>query len=86
MFRLSFSSDAAKFFERADAPLQRKLDRCFEQLKREPRRHNNIKALKGMFAGYFRYRVGDYRVVYRIDDTTHTINVIDIANRRDVYD
>jgi mRNA-degrading endonuclease RelE of RelBE toxin-antitoxin system len=30
-------------------------------------------------------RRGTYRVVYRIDDATHTVTVVDIAHRRDAY-
>ena len=59
--------DAQDFFEFASATLQKKLDRCFEILKIEPRNYPNIKALKGEFSGYYRYRVGDYRVIYEID-------------------
>ncbi len=37
-------------------------------VEQNPRQHPNIKALKGELAGRYRYRVGDYRVIYRIDD------------------
>ncbi len=77
---------AKLFFEQADAPLQRRLDRCFNQLKREPRRHPNIKALSGRYAGYLRYRVGDYRVVFAIDHTATIVQIIVIAHRREVYE
>ncbi len=30
-------------------------------------------------------RRGTYRVVYRIDDSTHTVTVVDVAHRRDAY-
>ncbi len=30
-------------------------------------------------------RRGTYRVVYRIDDETHTVTVLDVAHRRDAY-
>lgn len=30
-------------------------------------------------------RRGTYRVVYRIDDGRHTVNVLDVADRGDVY-
>ena len=30
-------------------------------------------------------RRGTYRVVYRIDDDTHTVTVLDVAHRRDAY-
>ena len=77
---------AKLFFEQADAPLQRRLDRCFNQLKREPRRHPSIKALSGPYAGYLRYRVGDYRVVFAIDHTAIIVQIIVIAHRREVYE
>jgi mRNA interferase RelE/StbE len=32
-----------------------------------------------------RLRVGDYRIVYVIDDTTRTVDVTRIAHRREVY-
>jgi mRNA interferase RelE/StbE len=33
----------------------------------------------------WRIRVGDYRIVYVIDDTAKTVDVTRIAHRRDVY-
>jgi mRNA interferase RelE/StbE len=86
MYQVAITALAARVFEKADAPLQRKLDRCFEQLRLDPRRHNNIKALRGEFAGYLRFRIGDYRVVYRIDEAHRQVVVMDIAHRRDVYE
>jgi mRNA interferase RelE/StbE len=80
---LSFA--AREFFEEASASLQRKLDRCFGMLKIEPRSHPNIKQLKGDLAGYYRYRVGDYRVVYYIDDGQKQVVVTVIAHRGEVY-
>ena len=42
-------------------------------------------ALVGELAGLWRWRIGDYRVVARIEDETITILVVRIAHRRDVY-
>jgi mRNA interferase RelE/StbE len=33
----------------------------------------------------WRIRVGDYRVIYEVDDLNKTITVLDVGNRRDVY-
>jgi len=44
------------------------------------------KALRDTGAGSFwRYRVGDYRVVAAIDDRESRIFVLRVAHRRDVY-
>ena len=85
MFEVALSPQAKRVFESAQAPLQRKLDRCFLQLREAPRHHPQIKALSGPLAGYLRYRIGEYRVVYRIDDAQHTVWVDKIAHRREVY-
>jgi len=34
----------------------------------------------------WRIRVGNYRVIYEIDDNTQTITVMHVGHRRDVYD
>ena len=33
----------------------------------------------------YRLRVGDYRVLYEVDDTARTVTIVAIAHRRDVY-
>jgi len=43
------------------------------------------KPLKGEFQGYWRYRWGDYRVIYKISEREILIIVLRISNRRDVY-
>ena len=73
------ASPARRFFEESFASLQRRLDA-------DPRRHPNIKPLKGALAGFLRYRVGDYRVVYTIDDQAQTVTVAVIAHRSGVYE
>ncbi len=82
LYSVVVSLDAQEFFEEASASLQRKLDRCFEMLKINPCTHPNIKMLKGDLDGYYRYRVGDYRVVYYIDDEQKQVVVTIIAHRR----
>jgi mRNA interferase RelE/StbE len=86
MFEVILSPEARTFFANADRPLARKPARCFVQLEREPWRHNNIKRLTGEFAGRLRYRVGDWRVIYIIDDRAHQVHVLAIAHRREVYE
>jgi mRNA interferase RelE/StbE len=43
------------------------------------------KALKGPMGEFWRYRVGDYRVVCDIRDGVLTVLVLQIGNRREVY-
>ena len=86
MFEVTLSPDARDFYAKADPPLAKKLARAFSRLEDNPRASNNAKPLKGDLAGYWRYRVGDWRVVYRIADAERAVIVAVIAHRREVYE
>jgi mRNA interferase RelE/StbE len=86
IYAVTLSREARRFYEAAEASLQRKLDRCFDVLKITPRHHPNVKRLKGRLSELYRYRVGDYRVVYQIEDAAVVVAVLTIAHRRDVYE
>jgi mRNA interferase RelE/StbE len=42
-------------------------------------------ALGGELGGLWRWRIGDYRVIARIEDQRITILVVRVAHRREVY-
>jgi len=86
MYEVLLSDQARCFFEEASASQQRRLDRCCDRLGADPRRHPNIRPLKGKLAGHWRYRVGDYRVVYRTDENERVVIVLIIAHRGSVYE
>ncbi|MCB9994321.1 MAG: type II toxin-antitoxin system RelE/ParE family toxin [Hyphomicrobiaceae bacterium] len=43
------------------------------------------KSLKGEFSNYWRYRVGDLRIICHIDDGRLIVLVISVGNRREIY-
>lgn len=47
--------------------------------------HRVGKPLFGPLAGCHGARRGTYRIVYRIDETTRTVHLVDIDHRADVY-
>lgn len=86
MYRVQLTKKAAKFYKSADSSLAKRLAKAFEVLEQSPRQHPNIKALKGELAGRYRYRVGDYRIIYRIKDEAEVVVVLLIKHRRDAYE
>lgn len=86
MYRVELSRQAQEFYRKSERPLASKLARCFEQLEQNPREHANIKLLKGNLAGRYRYRVANYRVIYRIENQSVKVLVLKIAHRSDVYE
>ncbi|MDZ7963194.1 MAG: type II toxin-antitoxin system RelE/ParE family toxin [Aulosira sp. DedQUE10] len=85
MYELTLTRKAQKFYEEVDTSLAERLNRCFDQLRENPYEHPNIKRLKGEFSGLLRYRVGDWRVVYRVDEAQSLITILLIAHRSDIY-
>ena len=59
------------------------LEFCDAALAIKPRKVG--KPLFGPLAGCFGARRGTYRMVYRIDEQSHSVQVIDIDHRADIY-
>ena len=85
-YRVRLTGEAREVYQRVNQQLAKKLVRCFTTLKVTPRRHPNIKSLKGKFTGCYRYRLGDYRVIYSIDDKNLEVIILVIAHRSKVYE
>jgi len=86
MFEVILSPEAQAFYAAAEQPLARKLAKCFKQLENDPRRHNNIKRLSGPLAGRSRYRVGDWRVLFRVEEAANRVVVLTVAHRSEIYE
>jgi mRNA interferase RelE/StbE len=43
------------------------------------------KALTGQHKGSWRYRIGNYRLICRINDNLLTVLAVKVGNRKDVY-
>jgi mRNA interferase RelE/StbE len=56
-----------------------------ERLLASPDPRTLGKALAGEMQGLWRYRIGDYRLICRIDDQTVTILVLEVGHRREIY-
>jgi mRNA interferase RelE/StbE len=44
------------------------------------------KPLRYSFVGHRRIRVGDYRIVYRVDEKSKVVTIVIIKHRKDVYE
>ena len=47
---------------------------------------NLATAMKGNLTGLYRYRVGDYRVIFALDLEHQAVKVLRIGHRKNVYD
>lgn len=86
MYEVLLHPDDQEVYVNADKALAKKIARCLQQLEETPLFHPNVKALKGEYAGYYRYRIGDYRVIYSVDEDIVQVFVITIVYRGEAYD
>ncbi|XVH00113.1 type II toxin-antitoxin system RelE/ParE family toxin (plasmid) [Eubacteriales bacterium KG127] len=86
-YKVKFDKKAYKQLLKLDNSVQRLIkawiDKNLENTN-NPRVHG--KGLVGDKAGYWRYRIGDYRLITEIRDSEFIIVVIKISHRREVYD
>jgi mRNA interferase RelE/StbE len=82
-YRVALKFSAEKEFFRLPDNISTRILPKIKALAIDPRPHGSIK-LKGGKDGW-RIRVGDYRVIYIIDDEARKLEVTRIAHRRDVY-
>lgn len=84
MYRVIVSKTASK--ELADLPTQavNRIIPAIKKLGDDPRPPGS-KKLKGENDSW-RIRIGDYRVIYTIDDAIRIVDVRKVGHRKDVYD
>jgi len=57
----------------------------YPQLRINPFFGPNIKKLKGKLEGLYRYRLGNYRLFYKIDVKKMIVFILDISDRKNAY-
>ena len=84
MFTVEYSKSSRKILRRLPRNLANRLLNTMDDIARNPyARHNNVTSLQG--SPYYRLRMGDWRVVYEIQDEKLIILVIKVASRGKVY-
>ena len=85
-WRIEFSDSALKALKKIDKQAAQRILRFVRERilsSDDPRAHDN--ALQGELRTYWRYRVGDYRLICHIEDDALRILVIRIGHRKEVY-
>jgi mRNA interferase RelE/StbE len=82
-YTVEWSSKIKKDLQALDKPVQRRIFAAVELLRINPRPSKALRLVAN--EPKFRVRVGDYRIIYQIEDERLVILVVRIAHRRDVY-
>jgi mRNA interferase RelE/StbE len=83
-WRVGFEPTAAKELAALDNSVRVRVMKALARLAADPRRAANVKALESG-GGVQRLRVGDWRVIYMLEDEQLLVLVIRVGHRREVY-
>ncbi len=85
-WQVKLKGSATKSLKSLDTVIKQRIERLIGQLidTNNPRSYG--KALQGKkYAGLWRYRIGDYRLICQIKDNELIILVLEIGHRKDIY-
>ena len=84
---VKISSRADHYYMRLDKDLRIRIKKELAELAEfnNPPEHQQVKHLTGEFKGFYRLRIGDYRLIFTLLEDIHTIAVVNISPRGDVY-
>jgi mRNA interferase RelE/StbE len=82
-YRVAILPVALRQLQALDAPARARVRSRIDDLAHNPR-PQGTKALQGD-PGTLRLRVGDYRVLYRVEDDLLVVLVVTVGHRREVY-
>ena len=85
-FQIAESKQFEKIKPKIDKKLYAKIvNNVYPQLKANPFFGTHIKKLKGKFSNYYRYRLGNYRLFYLIDNDKVIVIITDLHYRQNAY-
>jgi mRNA interferase RelE/StbE len=82
-YRITFARSAGKELDKLDSPIARRVLTAIEKLAKSPRPPGCVKLTASH--NDWRIRIGDWRVIYTIDDAAKTVDVSAVRHRSDAY-
>lgn len=85
MYKIVIHKRAASYLRRLSAANKERVKNALKTISDNPEGHHQVRQMLGEWKGYYRLRVGNYRVVFWIDNEAKTLYVDHIGPRGDVY-
>ncbi|WP_018751153.1 type II toxin-antitoxin system RelE family toxin [Paenibacillus sanguinis] len=84
-YNVEFSKAAFKTLSKLDVSTARRIVKAIEELKNAPFGNAQTRKMHGYNGDLYRLRVGDYRIIYEIQNHKLLIIIVKIGSRGDVY-
>jgi mRNA interferase RelE/StbE len=83
-YLITVKPSAQKELSKFPKPAIKKVSIAIDELKENPR-PSGVKKLKSTDENLYRIRVGDYRILYTIEDTIQIVDITKVGYRKDIY-
>jgi mRNA interferase RelE/StbE len=86
-WRVELSKASLKSLIKLEKSAQERILGRLEELGNtgNPLRHKDVRALEGKLKGFFRFRVGEYRLIFELDSVNRRIGVLAVVPRGKGY-
>lgn len=85
LWQIEWDDKALNKFNKLDKGIRLRIAACIEnKIKTYPKEFG--KPMQYDYEGYWRYRVGDYRIICEIIKNKIIVRIIDVGHRKDIYD
>jgi len=81
VYQLSYTQRAGRDIRKLDPAIQKRIKKKLELYKLDPLQH--AEKLSSSELGSYRFRIGDYRVIFDIDG--EQIVILRVGHRREIY-
>jgi len=85
-FNIILSKSAYKYLQRLPQNIRKRIATIIEEeLSQDPFSSSKIKPLHGKLEGFYRYKEGDLRIIYKVEKEQLTVYIYEIGPRGDIY-
>ena len=85
MWKVSYRPELLKFIKKLDSSTRKDIQNYIKKISNTKNPQTLGKPLSGNLKGFWRYRVGDYRILCELRKKELIILVIDIGHRSKIY-
>ena len=84
-YKIEFEEKALADFETLDGSVKRQIQKYIDKIEKRPDPRSLGAPLQDNLSTFWKYRVGNYRLVAQLRDEKLTVFMLVVAHRREVY-
>ena len=85
MYEIHFAHSAEKSYDKLDLDTCKRINEILSEFEKGNFHNPNTRALHGYYKGCRRFRVGSWRMIYKIDHSRKIVLISAIIMRKDAY-